>query len=84
MVCNFTGHKASACKTAKNKQNLGSWPQNEPAVWPPRVSQSGQQPQNARAPLTPLSQQQPTQAGSVATVTAHCVGYQPSSWTSFV
>ncbi len=45
MVCNFTGHKATQCKTAKNKQNWNCWPATEPAVWPP----VGGSTQNARA-----------------------------------
>ncbi len=84
MVCNFTGHKAGQCKTAKNKQNWGGWPATEPSVWP----QPGGSAQNARAPPQQQSQQQsqqPAQAtGGVAAVSAHCAGYQPSSWLNFV
>ena len=85
MVCNFTGHKAGQCKTAKNKQNWGGWPAAEPAVWP----QPGGTAQNARSP--PQQQQsqqqssQPAQAtGGIAAVSGHCAGYQPSSWSNFV
>ncbi len=82
MVCNFTGHKATQCKTAKNKQNWGGWPAMEPAVWPP----AGGGAQNARTPPQPQQQQQQSQqaTGGVTTVTSHCPGYQPSSWSSFV
>ncbi len=82
MVCNFAGHKATQCKTAKNKQNLNGWPATEPAVWPP----AGGNAQNAWAQPQPQQQQQQSQqaAGGVATVSSHCPGYQPSSWTSFV
>ncbi len=80
-VCNFTGHKAGKCKTAKNKQNWGGWPATEPAVWP----QPGGSAQNARAPPQQQSQQQsqqPAQAtGGVAAVSAHCAGYQLSTWS---
>ncbi len=77
MVYNFNGHKATQCKTAKNKQNWNGWPATEPAVWP----QAGGSAQNARAPPPP---QQLQQAVGVAAVSSHCPGYQPSSWTSFV
>ncbi len=54
MVCNYTGHKATQCKTAKNKHNWNGWP----AVWPP----AGGNVQNARAP----PQQQPSNSNSLS------------------
>ncbi len=83
MVCNYTGHKATQCKTAKNKQNWNSWPATEPTVWPP----AGGNTQIARAPQQqqPQQQQQSQQAtGGVAVVSAHCPGYQRAIWTNFV
>ncbi len=84
MVCNYTGHKAGACKATKNKQNWGGWPANEPAVWPPPASQGGAHPQNARSPPAPSQQQQTQSTGNVSAVSAHFPGYQPSSWSGFV
>ena len=80
MFYNFTGHKAGQCKTAKNKQNWGGWPATEPAVW-----QYGQKARSPPQQQLQLQSQQPAQAtGGVAAVSAHCTGYQPSSWSNFV